>query len=311
MSVNQQEEMQQGQRCERRRQGFCASRLALLLLGSSIVLYAYPGLALDAKECAVSYEQAQTLRRANKLRAARDRLLVCAQPTCPKFMVADCSQWLGEVERGLSSVVLSARDASGHDVTNVRVLFDGVALSDHLDGREVQVDPGVHTFRFELEHAPPIEQEYVVRQGERNRLINVQFAPDPAPATTAESSPALVSMGGGSAADAQAPQIRRLLGYGLEGLGAVGIGGFVYFALSGRADLDRLRKECAPNCAQSDVDAARGKLVIGDISLAVGLASAGIGTWLLLSSSSPSAPAAQIGLRPTPGGGTAELSGKF
>ncbi len=264
----------------------------------------------DARECAGSYEQAQKLRRAEKFGAARQQLLLCVQPSCPKFMVNDCSQWLGEVEQALSSVVLSARDGLGHDVTNVRVLLDGSPFAESLDGRAIQLDSGIHTFRFELEQRAPVEQQFVIRQGERNRLIAVQFQPTVEEAKTMSSTGTSAAASGSDlTVDARGPDTRRYIGYGLEGLGALGVGAFVFFGLSGRADRDRLQRDCAPGCAQTDVDAAKQKLVIGDISLALGLASAGIGTYLLLSGSSPSS--TKVGIRPSATGAVAEVSGSF
>jgi hypothetical protein len=279
------------------------SRATLVLLISALAAFAVPARAGTAQECAASYEQAQKLRRAEKLGAAREQLLVCAQPSCPKFMVADCSQWLGEVEQAFSSVVLGARDSLGRDVTNVRVLLDGVPFVDTLDGRAIQIDSGIHRLRFELEHRPAIEQEIIIRQGERNRLVAVQFAPDAKQATTMSASAP------GFAEATERTDTRRYVAYGLEGLGAVGIGGFVFLGLSGRADRDRLRNECAPACSQSDVDAAKQKLLIGDISLAVGVASAAVGTWFLLTSSPGTK--VQLGIEPTARGGFAEVTGTF
>ncbi|MCH8150276.1 MAG: GyrI-like domain-containing protein, partial [Planctomycetes bacterium] len=44
-------------------------------------------------------------------------------------------------------------------------------------GRAIDVDPGAHTFRFEAAGEPPIEQQLLVRVGEQNRPISVNFAP--------------------------------------------------------------------------------------------------------------------------------------
>src|SRR5437764_301792 len=68
---------------------------------------------VTAQQCNSSYEKAQVLRRARKLRAARDELLFCSQSGCPGAITTDCGPWLKEVEGGMPSVVIVARDASG------------------------------------------------------------------------------------------------------------------------------------------------------------------------------------------------------
>ena len=88
-------------------------------------------------------------RRTGKLIAAQAELITCSQSSCPAAATVDCVQWLREVEQSLPSVVLSARDAGGHEVANLRVLLDGSPLAEAESGRAIPVDPGAHTFRFE------------------------------------------------------------------------------------------------------------------------------------------------------------------
>jgi hypothetical protein len=87
-------------------------------------------------------------------------------------------------------------------------------------------------------------------------------------------------------------------------LGGVGLAlaatGAVLWAI-GRGEHGDLESTCAPTgaCATSDVDAARAKLVVGDVLMVGGvLALAGAVTWYLLAS--PSAPPESAG-RALPG----------
>jgi serine/threonine protein kinase len=66
------------------------------------------------------------------------------------------------------------------------------------------------------------------------------------------------------------------------GIGVVALGSFAVFGLGGKSDVSTLEKECKPNCAQSDVDSARTKLIIADISLGVGVVALGVATYMIL-----------------------------
>src|SRR5262249_42485296 len=123
-----------------------------------------------------AYEKAQQLRGEAKLRAARDQLLVCSRPECPALVRQDCSQWMGEVQHALPSVVIAARDGTGHDVLAVRVSIDGVVVTETLDGKPIAVDPGPHKFKYETAGSAPIEEQVLVREGERNRPLTASFA---------------------------------------------------------------------------------------------------------------------------------------
>src|SRR5215470_4150062 len=77
------------------------------------------------KACIEASEQGQQLRDEGKLIKAREKFLTCVRDTCPGMIRKDCTEWLAGVDANLPSVVVSARDESGHDVTTVRVLLDG------------------------------------------------------------------------------------------------------------------------------------------------------------------------------------------
>jgi hypothetical protein len=64
----------------------------------------------------------------------------------------------------------------------------------------------------------------------------------------------------------------------LGGLVVTGAVAFGVLGVSGYRDAEHLRSTCAPDCASSDVSAARRKLVLADVSLAVALLSGGL--WL-------------------------------
>lgn len=66
------------------------------------------------------------------------------------------------------------------------------------------------------------------------------------------------------------------------GIGVVGIISFAIFGLSGKGDVSDLEKTCKPNCKESDVDSARTKLIIADISLGIGVVALAVATYMVL-----------------------------
>ncbi|HEY8086699.1 MAG TPA: hypothetical protein VIF09_02610, partial [Polyangiaceae bacterium] len=126
--------------------------------------------AQDTKEqkkvCADAYSQAQTLRDAHKLRDTRTQLRVCAQASCPGFIVKDCTEWLVDLERRMPSVVLSAKDGRGQPLTRVGVTVDGTRIAQSLDGDSIEVDPGLHTFVFATADGARSELQFTVLEGQ-------------------------------------------------------------------------------------------------------------------------------------------------
>lgn len=269
------------------------------------------GKAAMAQQCNAAYEKAQVLRKARKLRAARDELLLCSQSKCPGVIAADCGPWLREVESGLPSVVVVARDPSGADVPAVKVYVDGVLLTYRLSGTPIDVDPGEHTFAFEPERGQRVEQTVLVNMGEKNRLLQVTIRGDgaaaPAPA--------------GPAKPGEAPKDEGKKGsfvpgivVGALGLASLGVSFGMYF--SAKSSLDQLRGSCAPHCAQADVDSVRTKGIVSDVTFGVGLAGIGAGV-LMMILMRPTEKAATGALVPTPvlaplpGGGLAGIAARF
>jgi hypothetical protein len=252
-----------------------------------------------ADQCIAAAEQSQPLRHDGKLTEAREKLLACSRAECPSFVRTDCTKWLADLEAALPSIVPSAVDGAGGDLTDVRVSIDGVEVVRQLDGRELDIDPGAHTLRFEHPGSAPIEQKIVVHEAQRRRVVSVTFA------DAAAARPALPSV---LASDGATPSPRRslVLPIVLMGAGAAAVAGATYFWLSGLSDHSGLASDCAPShsCSQSSVDSARGKLVVGDIVGGVGVVAAAIGAGILVFGrpDASSSAGAQVGVRPVAGG---------
>jgi hypothetical protein len=232
-----------------------------LLLAVAMVLGSSPARAQNTDACVASYERAQELHQAGKFVEARVELLVCAQPSCPRLTTPDCTRWLREVDEGVPSIVVSAKDAAGRDVVDVRISIDGRAAVDRLDGKGILVDPGEHTLRYERANEAAIEQKILARQGEKNRLITVVFPSHipPPPIVETQVSP---------------------LAYALAALGIAAVGTGVALDAVATNDLSTLRNTCAPYCSTGARDRARTKMIVGDSSLALGAVSLGGAAWL-------------------------------
>jgi len=127
-------------------------------------------------ECIGAADKGQQARDDGRYRAARESFATCGRSVCPKVVAASCTKWAREIDDAMPSLVLSAKDGSGADVSDVRVTFDGAPLASSLDGKPIDVDPGAHKLRFEHEGSAPVERDVVVKAGEKLREISVTFA---------------------------------------------------------------------------------------------------------------------------------------
>jgi hypothetical protein len=227
----------------------------------------------DKALCVDSYKNAQVQRKNGALKQARESLLVCLSDKCPSVMQPDCTRWLTEVEAALPSVSFAAKGVDGKDVVSVRVTMDGQFLTDTLDGRSINVDPGSHTVRFEYAAEPPIEQTISVREGEKARVVGVSWM-RPRRLGAAETA----RNGSGRPAGA----------WVAGGVGVAALATFGALALHGLERRSDLEKECFGRCRQDQVDSIKTELTVGDAALGVGIVALGVSAVLFLTSSSSS-----------------------
>jgi hypothetical protein len=224
--------------------------------------------------CAASYERAQEDRSAGHLVEARAELLVCAQTSCPEFIMTDCRRWLDEVEYAMPTVVFAVREGS-RDLEDVQVTRNGKLIANRLDGRAVAVDPGKQRFVFELKGNRQRTVDALIVEGEKSRVIAVEVAPaDPV---------AMLEYGGARPPPALAP--KRPLSLAplvLVGVGAAGLGSFAGFALAGYRQENSLSNRCAPRCTDAEVQSVRRKYLLADISLGVGVGALAVAGYLYL-----------------------------
>jgi hypothetical protein len=255
-------------------------RLAFGGLGS--ILASAPALgraASVAQACIEAHADGQVLRDQSKLLDAREKFVGCVAEKCPPLVRNDCAEFLKKVETSLPSVVLAGVDAQGRDTTQVSVKIDGQLAAAELKSTAIPLDPGQHEFEFTAGDGTVQRVTLVLREAEKHRRVVADFRAQTAPAAP----PVEAEEAGGSG-----PPVAALV---LGGVGLAALGSFAYFATSGRSiqnDLD----QCKPNCDQDRVDGMRTRYVIADVSLGVSLVSLGLGTFLWLTHTPPSAPAA-------------------
>lgn len=262
----------------------------------------------NKQACMDAYVQAQRLRREDKLLEAQEQLLVCAHNKCPKALRTDCVMWSAEVEESIPTVVFEVKGPDGTDLVDAKVMADGELVAEQIDGKPVPIDPGVHALRFEVEGQEPLEQQIVVRTGEKNRLVAVQFEPDEPPVEEQLAVPEPVT------ADSGTKRPTPVAAYVLGGVGLAALGGFTYMALKFEGQVQDL-EQCKPNCTQGQVDDASKTRTLSFIPLGVGLASLGAATYLYLTR--PEQPPSEqargpvLDVAPTVGGAFATIRASF
>jgi hypothetical protein len=272
---------------------------ALALLGA-LVLGAPHAEAEDSASCTKSYESSQILKRKGELLEARRQLIACVR-ACPGTIQQECSKWFENLSPLIPSIVIHVESA-GQDRSDVKVEMDGKLLTDKVDGKEIDVDPGPHQFKVTLEGHAPAVRDLVMHEGEKVRSFRVVFDPPPPPvAPTAPDS---------------APAMHRPIPpyvYFLGGVALVGAASFAYFGVSSEIERSRLERTCSPNCSDDDVIGLYRRSLFANISAGVGGAALATGVILLIAR--PSVPVAPGGtalsVTPVSGGGQISATGRF
>jgi hypothetical protein len=262
-------------------------KIALVVaLSASAVLPATAASADDKAACINAAQQAQNLRDAHKLVEAREQLRVCARRQCPGVVQRDCLTWLGEVEKSLPTVVVTAKDEAGVDIADVKVTVDGDALLDKLDGSAVPMNPGMHAFHFAGSDGATQDRQVLVREGQTNQGVAVvlkkvsatPMAPPPslvAPAVSPAPAPSAPVASGGSSA-------WKTVGWVLGGVGVVGLGVGTAFGVA--ATSNKKNANCGTDnlCDAGPLSSARSAAVGADVGFIAGGALLAAGVALVL-----------------------------
>lgn len=287
----------------------CA-RIAFLLAATPAALVAAGGAQAQpnatTKACVDAYGAAQEHRKSNDLLNARASLLTCAARTCPAVVQGDCTTWLAQVVEAIPSIVLDAT-LDGEHVSDVSVSMDGVALVPELDGKPIEINPGLHKFTFERKGLDPIEKKMIIAQRYKSLLVSAAWRSPPPPSPPVTFAP----NGASAASDSETGRPVPALTYVLGGVAVAGLGTFAVLGLTGTSTQHDLESSCSPHCSSADVDSLKTRFIAADIAAGVGaLSAAGAVVVFLTRPERPAHPRAaeSLGIRPLAGGGGAAIT---
>jgi hypothetical protein len=278
-------------------------RASFLFVCTSAALLAFdqPVSAADPSvgECLASNDKSIALRNEHKLLAARKELLVCAASTCPAEVRKECMRRVDLVNSSLPTVMIEAKDGVGNDLTAVKVTMNGEVLVDKLDGSALSLDPGAHTFTFEVAGQPPITRQLVIREGQKDRREVLQFGA-PAPSTATATGTPLVKTAPNPAIETSVDHVtssaggtQRIIALVAAGVGVAGVGVGTIFGLQSMSKHSDASAKCPGACSdQAGVELwndARSAGNISTIAFAVGGVGLATGAILWFTAKSPGA----------------------
>lgn len=296
------------------RRALAASTIALTVAFASVAH------ADDKVECINAAQTGQSLRVDKKLTDARNEFLVCSRELCPAMVRNDCVKWLGEVDAATATVVVRARDASGHDVVDVRVLVDGKEVAAQLAGTSIPVDPGKHKFRYEAAGVAPIEDTVLIAEGEKGRLLRVDLGGQTAaPIADSTATGTQTAAPSGVAADTSQQGGKSPVPWIIAGVGLASLVAFGVTEILLQGEVSSLKSGCGSqrNCSDGDLSAAKTERTIAEITFGVGLVGIAVGVpWIIVQSLShkkadSAAPSAFVDFRATRGGGVGVFGATF
>jgi len=283
-----------------------------------------------ASECDAATQQSIKLRVARKLRQARDQAQICVAASCSSAVRATCKKYVTYLTAAIPTVEFFATDELGHDMFDVKVSMDGEPLVDHLEGAAIPVDPGEHTFTFEVAGQPPVNHSFLIVQGKKNRreVMTLLASPPHGPPPVAVG-PARPEAMPGADSGGTSPSPWKTVAFTT---GGVGVASLLVGGIAGGVALSKWnasQSECASptqcqNHSQSvqDHDSALSLATVSTVTFVIGGAALAGATLLLLLSPSRSAeaataPATSLRVIPSVGpglavrGGTMTVGGVF
>jgi hypothetical protein len=251
------------------------------------------------------------------LRLAGELYTSCGSDSdCPEQLRAECTELLEKTRVATPSVILSVLDENGADMSAVKVYSTDELIASELDGRAIAVDPGKHRLRFVLPSGEVLSLDVLMREAEKNRLIQVRVEPKVKPPE-----PAAKRVAKEPAAHPPPPPSTPVAAWVATGFAAAGVGVFGTFAYLGsqkKGELD----DCSPSCPLSLAgtrDELKTSYLIADIGLGVAAVSTVLAVYWFASHDSTDERAPErahtprfvAGLSAGPSGAGLVLSGEF
>lgn len=258
------------------------------------------------QQCIAAHLECQEAQSSGRLLRARQDAIVCTNRACPAALVSDCANWLDELDRRIPSVVFEV-NLNGVLNKTATIDVDGQPVGEWTHGEALQLNPGAHRIKVELDSHPPVIQEVLLAEGMRFRLITADIKSAAVSPEASKPEPEALHVSKPAVAETKLERPVPVLVYPLAGLGVAGLATFVGFSLSANSEYDRLSRTCAPFCRDDEVNAVKRRYLIGDISLGIsGAALTGAAVLYLTRPTKASAP--RVGVVPVPGGGVATFT---
>ena len=224
-------------------------------------------------ECIAAADDGQKLRDDGKLGTAREKFVVCAAKACPAVVAKACAGWREDADRDMPTATFRVMDEQGKELLDVKLTLDSAADAQPISAKAVPLDPGEHVVHVKRDDGRTTDEKFLLRPGEKNRLVDVRF---PAPATPVTPRPVVTRPPPANAVSAD--------GFHVPLLGWVGLGVFVaggatttIFAVMAKSDESDLRSRgCAPGCPSSDKDSINTKLLVANVAMGVGIVGLGV-----------------------------------
>ncbi len=210
------------------------------------------------RRCISDAEATQRHLRDGALLEARTEAASCAAPTCPAVVQADCHRWFEEASTQVPSVIVTARDAAGHDVVRADLVIDGRAVGGALDGLPIELNPGAHELRVSVGQAT-VAETVVLAVAEKNRQVRLTL-PSEKRTDEGSSAPMWIAFGASAASGALAA------GFGLAAI----------------SKYDSLEGSCGNACPHSEVVVGERYALVANVALGTAIVAGGLGLWFLL-----------------------------
>jgi hypothetical protein len=264
-----------------RTRGLSGPLVVTLLAPALLALGTGPAAAgQDRHACFAAYERVQLAMRRSHLLEAREAASVCLADTCPSALRADCGEWLKDVESRLPSIVVECTTPDGKPVTDVRLRLDGRSWKEQPDGTASDVDPGEHVLRAERTFGAPIDVRVVVAEGRKAQRVVIQIPeerdPTTKPTVGTETPPSTETPA------QRTPQPVPPSTYVLVGVSALALGGFTFFAVTGK-NAEHGLDSCSPHCSDDAVGSVRQRYIVADVLLGASLVALGLAAYTFFS----------------------------
>jgi hypothetical protein len=282
--------------------------VTILAVCATLALTSQAARAADptTADCLAASDASLKSGNQHKLRAERAQLLVCAASTCPADIRKECIGRVDEVNAQIPTVIFQIKDASGADLSAVKVTMDGELLAERVEGTALSIDPGEHTFTFEVAGQPPVVRKLVIQQAQKDRRELIAIGPQPTavspappPTTPAPALPSLPP----ATETSQGLGTQKILAIVAGGVGIAGLGVGTAFGLIAMSKKNDAQSACPNQCATSDgvtkwSDAASAGNVSTIAFIVGGVGVAGAAVLWLTAPSSGGGQGTQVGFGP-------------